>query len=227
MDILTYLKFIKFGDEKQKIFGGKKLMKKSEILNFFEFRKNYNLNYKELVIKDGKIFFNDELVEDEEKKYAEGESFINAGYNFKMSLARMLSNLYPMTFKFRGKKVKSIEGVLQGIKYSDKKLQNIVLNYSGVDAYHTRGANSADFWGKDGLLYWQGKPMKRDSVEYQLFLDELYLSAAKNPLYKKALVATGEKYLLHHIGCTNINETVLTRREYEERLNALREYIKK
>lgn len=201
-------------------------MKKSKILKFFNFRKNYNLNYKELEIKDGKIFYDGELVEDEDKKYAEGERFINAGYNFKMSLARILSNLYPMEFRFRGKKVKSIEGVLQGIKYKDKKIQNLVLNYSGVDAYHTRGANSADFWGETGVLYWQGKPMKRDSEEYQLFLDELYLSVLKNPLYRKALLATGEKYLLHHIGNTNINETVLTRREYEERLNALREYIK-
>ena len=202
-------------------------MKKSEILNFFMFRKNYNLDYREIEEKDSKFYFKGELVEDEEKKYAEGEGFINAGYNFKFSLARNLSNLYPMEFKFRGKRVKSIEGVLQGIKYKDKKTQNLVLKYSGLDAYHTRGANTADFWGKTGVLYWQGKPMKRDSEEYQLFLDELYLSVAKNPLYKRALLATGEKYLLHHIGNTNISETVLTRREYEERLNALRDYIKK
>ena len=202
-------------------------MKKSEILRFFEFRKNYNLDYKELEEKDGKIFWNGELVEDEDKKYAEGEHFINAGYNFKMSLARNLSNLYPMEFKFRGKKVKSIEGVLQGIKYKDKKTQNLIFNYSGVDAYHTRGANSADFWGETGVLFWQGKPMKRDSLEYELFLDELYLSVSKNPIYKRCLLATGDKYLLHHIGHTNINETVLTRREYEERLNALREYLRK
>lgn len=202
-------------------------MKKSEILRFFEFRKNYNLEYKELEEKDGKIFWNGELVEDEDKKYAEGEHFISAGYNFKMSLARNLSNLYPMEFKFRGKKVRSIEGVLQGIKYKDKKTQNLIFNYSGVDAYHTRGANSADFWGETGVLYWQGKPMKRDSLEYELFLDELYLSVSKNPIYKRCLLATGDKYLLHHIGHTNINETVLTRREYEERLNALREYLRK
>ena len=202
-------------------------MRKCEILRFYEFRKNYDLSYNELENLDGKIYFRGELVEDEEKKYAEGEGFINAGYGFKYSLARCLSNLYPMSFRFRGKKVKSIEGVLQGIKYKDKKLQNLVLNYSGLDAYHTRGANSADFWGDEGVLYWQGKPMKRESEEYQLFLDELYLSVAKNPLYKKCLMATGNKYLLHHIGNTNMCETVLTRREYEERLNSLRAYLKK
>lgn len=200
-------------------------MKKSYIKKYSDFRNNYNFNYQELEYKDNKIFYNEELIEDEEKKYAEGETFINIGYNFKNSLSRTLSNLYPIRFKFRGKWVNSIEGVLQGIKHKDKKLQNIVLKFSGLDAYHTRGSNTLDFWGNDGILYWQGKPMKRDSEEYQKFLDELYLSAIENPLYKKCLLSTGNKYLLHHIGGLNINETVLTRFEYEQRLNSLREYI--
>ena len=180
----------------------------------------------ELTKEGDNIYFFGELVEDSEKKYAEGEKFINAGYNFKLSCARVLSNLYPMEFKFRGKKVASIEGVLQGIKYKDKKTQNKVLRYSGIDAYHTRACNELDFWAKDMLLYWQGKAIKRDSKEYQDFLDELYISAAANPLYRRALIATGEKYLLHHIGKDQICETVLTRFEYESRLNALREFIK-
>lgn len=200
-------------------------MNKKQIKKYSDFRKNYNLNYKPLTESDGKIFFNGELVEDEEKKYAEGSNFINVGYNFKNSLSRNLSNLYPIHFKFRGKWVNSIEGVLQGIKHKDKKLQNLVLKYSGLDAYHTRGSNTLDFWGKSGILYWQGKQIKRDSEEYQIFLDELYLSAIKNPLYKKCLVSTDEKYILHHIGNENINETVLTRFEYEQRLNSLRDYI--
>ena len=131
-----------------------------------------------------------------------------------------------MRFKFRGKMVNSIEGVLQGIKYKDKKTQNLVLKYSGVDAYHTRGANSNDFWGEQGILYWQGKPMRRECEEYQSFLDELYLSAAKNPIYKRCLLATGNKYLLHHIGNEDQKQTVLTRFEYEQRLNSLREFVK-
>ena len=43
------------------------------------------------------------------KKYFDGEGFINAYSGAKVSIARVLSNLYPMEFKFRGKKVKSIE----------------------------------------------------------------------------------------------------------------------
>ena len=202
-------------------------MKRSKILEYSNFRKNYNFTYKELKTIDVSIYFDDELVEDAEKKYAEGEKFLNIGYNFKNSNSRILSNLYPLKFKFRGKMVSSIEGVLQGCKYKDKKIQNLILKYAGLDAYHTRAANTLDFWGNNGTLYWQGKPMKRYSEKYQLFLDELYLSALTNPIYRRGLLATGEKYLLHHIGGTDTSQTVLTRYEYELRLNSLRDWIKR
>lgn len=197
-----------------------------KFLEYTNFRKNYNFIMPELEEKDGCIYFQGELVEDDEKKYAIGDNFINLGYNFKHSNSKVLSNLYPMQFKFRGKWVKSIEGVLQGIKYKDKRTQNLVLNYAGVDAYHTRACNEMDFWGKSGILYWQGKEINRHSEEYQLFLDELYISASKNPLYIRALMATGDKYILHHIGRNDAHETVLTRFEYESRMNSLREYLK-
>ena len=199
---------------------------KFKVTDYTNFRKSYTFEYKELKEVDDCIYFDNELVKDTEQKYAEGERFINIGYNFKNSNSRILSNLYPMEFKFRGKKVKSIEGVLQGIKYKDKKTQNLVLKYSGLDAYHTRGCNSLDFWGDAGILYWQGKPMVRNSEEYQIFLDELYMSVLKNPLYQRALLATGNKYILHHIGNPNPNETVLTRYEYENRLATLRAFLK-
>ena len=194
---------------------------------YTNFRKTHNFKTEPITTENGCVYFRNELIEDETKKYAEGTTFINIGYNFKYSLAKCLSNLYPISFKFRGKKVASIEGVLQGIKYKDKKMQNAVLKYYGLDAYHTRGANTANFWGNSGILYWQGKPINRHSEEYQLFLDELYIAATKNPIYKSALLATEDKYLLHHIGNTNPQETVLTREEYEQRLNTLRDFITK
>lgn len=197
-----------------------------KVKEFTKFREQYNFNYEELEIKESGIYFRNQLVEDENKKYSEGEDFINVGYNFKNSLSRVLSNLYPINFKFRGKWVSSIEGVLQGIKYKDKKKQNLVLKYAGLDAYHTRASNTSDFWGNSGKLYWQGKEIDRHSNDYQLFLDELYICASRNPIYKDSLLATGNKYLLHHIGNINKNETVLTRYEYESRINALREFLK-
>jgi len=190
------------------------------------FRENYDFKFKELKVIDNVIYLENELVEDENGKVSETDNFINTGYSLKNSLSRGLSNLYPLRFKFRGKWVASIEGVLQGLKHKDKKLQNIILKYAGLDAYHTRGSNTLDFWGNTGKLYWQGKVIDRKSNDYQLFLDELYISASQNPLYKKMLLSTQDKYLLHHIGRNDINETVLTRYEYELRLNSLRAFLK-
>ncbi len=201
-------------------------MRRSKVLEYTKYRENYDFKFKELEISNDCIYVDGCLVEDAEKKYAEGDTFLNIGYKLKNSSSSVLSNLYPISFIFKGKRVNSIEGVLQSLKYDDKNLQNVILKYHGMDAYNTRGANSSDFWGEKGLLYWQGKPMKRDSQEYQVFLDELYLSVSKNPLYRKCLLATGDKYLLHHFGKDNINETVLTRFEFEQRINSLREYLK-
>lgn len=191
---------------------------------YTKFRENYKFEMKRLQIIGENIYLDNELVEDSEQKYPEGENYLDVGYNLKNSNSKVLSNLFPMQFKFKGKMVNSIEGVMQGIKYKDKKMQNLVLKYSGIDAYHTRICNEKDFWGKTGLLYWQGKPMDRHSNEYQIFIDELFFSALNNPLYKNALLAS-EKYLLHHIGRDNPNETVLTRYEYELRLNSLRDFV--
>ena len=197
------------------------------VQKYTKFRKEYEFNCEPLIKIDDKVYFRDYLVEDENKKYSleETDDVLNIGYNYKYSLSRMLSNLYPISFKFRGKKVSSIEGVLQGIKHKDKKTQNLVLKYFGLDAYHTRGANTIDFWGKTQKLYWQGKEMDRNSEEYQAFIDELYISAVKNPLYRKALLQTEDRYLLHHFGNDDPMQTVLTRAEYEERLNTLKEFV--
>lgn len=194
---------------------------------FLQFKKTFNHNYLNTNKTDKGIFIGEFMMEDnEQNKIWETEKFLNIGFNSKNSLSKILSNLYPYSFKFKGRKVASIEGVLQSLKYSNKKIQTEIQKYSGLNAYHTRGCNTNNFWGKSGYLYWQGRPMKRDSEEYQLFLDELYFSCAKNILFRTALLETGDKILLHHIGNENVNETVLTRYEYESRLTVLREYLK-
>ncbi len=200
------------------------MIKKELLDKFKKYRQEFTL--KEVKVDGDNYYFNNILVDDGTNRVWEGENFILVKYGAKNSISRVLSNLYPMSFKFRGKKVSSIESVLQGIKYKNKKTQAKVFGYSGVDAYHTRACNSFDFWGNDGVLYWQGKPIKRESEDYQNFVDELYLSVFKNPLYFRALISTGDKYLLHHIGRVDPKETVLTRYEYESRLYALQRLAK-
>ncbi len=192
---------------------------------FKNLRNSFNMHAVKQV--ENSYYFDDILIDDGNSIVWEGDNFITVKYTSRNSISRVLSNLYPMSFTFRHKKVASIESVLQGIKYKDKKTQNKVFKYAGVDAYHTRACNSFDFWGNDGKLYWQGKVINRKEEEYQDFLDELYLSVFENPLYFRALIASGNKYLLHHIGRTDNNETVLTRYEYESRLYALQKLASK
>ncbi|MBE7074265.1 MAG: hypothetical protein E7379_04175 [Clostridiales bacterium] len=206
----------------------KKRKKQEKIKKFTHFREKYAFECKKLLKNAEGIFLGDYCIEDKDgNKVFENDEIINTSYASKNSISRILSNLYPHSFKFKGKKVSSIEGVLQGIKYKDKKLQNAVLKYFGTDAYHTRACNIKDFWGENGKLYWQGKVMQRNSQDYQEFLDQLYICACESPLYKKALLSTGDKYLMHHIGNTDEKQTVLTRYEYELRMNALREFLRR
>lgn len=98
---------------------------------FKEYRQSFKI--KELTKKDNKIFFDNEVVEDENGILnTDSEKFINIKYSSKCSINRGLSNLFPYKFKFRGKKVNSIESVLQGIKYKDKKTQKCVLIILGL-----------------------------------------------------------------------------------------------
>jgi len=191
---------------------------------YTEFRRSQNFQMKPIERDGSKIYFMGQLVEDEDRKYLIGEGYIDIFSGAKNELSAVLSNLFPIEFNFRGKKVASIEGVLQGIKYKDKQTQNLILNYSGLSAHKTRAANTQKPWFITNTLYWQGKAIDRNSEEYQEFLDELYVSALTNPIYRQSLIATDENYLLHHIG--RDSETVLTRFEYEERLNTLREFAK-
>lgn len=205
----------------------KKRKNSEKIKEFKRFRANYAFEYQELNQKEDGIYLGNTCLEDAGgNKVFEGDDFINTSYGSKNSISKVLSNLYPHCFVFRGKKVASIEGVLQGIKYKDKKLQNKVLSLSGLDAYHSRACNRNEFWGNDGVLYWQGKELLRNSQQYQDFLDELYFCAAQNPIYRKAILSTGDKKLIHHIGNVDEKQTVLTRKEYEWRMMALREFLK-
>jgi len=198
---------------------------KRELKQFRKFYYNYDFSKASLVDKDGTLYFGDEVVQDADGKvHGEGEHFINVGYNSKVSLAKILSNLFPYEFTFRGRKVQSIEGVLQGIKFPNKKMQNLVLDYSRTDACHIKYASDYD-WRKTGILYWQGEPMDRFSAFYEDFLLELFVSAIQNPLYRQALLNV-DRLLIHSIGKEDNEETVLTRYEFEKMLNALVQYLK-
>jgi hypothetical protein len=197
---------------------------KKELIKFKQFRDNYNFEFLQLEEKEDGLYYKDYLVMNDEFNLNESEDFINVGYKLKGSFSKTLSNLYPYEFKFRGKKVSSIESVFQGIKFKDKKAQNLMLKYSGLDSNNIRVATDYD-WKVTGNLYWQGKEINRYSKEYDDFLDELYVSAISNPLYK-GMLRNVNKYILHSMGKKNKEDTVFTRYEFERMLNTIKAYVK-
>jgi len=154
---------------------------------------------------------------------SETDKWIDVGYKNSGDFSKTLSNLFPYTFKFRGKKLASIENFFQGIKFKDKKIQNYVFDYYGIPSVHIKVANNYD-WTKTGIIYWQGKEIKRDSIEYDILVDELYISAIQNPIYRSAL-CNCDKDIIHSIGKNDKKETTFTRYEFEFMLNCLRKFI--
>ena len=156
-------------------------------------------------------------------KVGETEKWVDVGYRNRGDYAQMLSNLFPYTFRFKGKRMRSIENFFQGIKFKDKKIQNYVFTYYGTQAVHIKAATDYN-WKESGIVYWQGKEIKRDSKEYELIVDELYISAIQNPIYRGVL-NNCNKFILHSIGENNKKDTTFTRYEFEFELNCLKDFV--
>ena len=103
-------------------------------------------------------------------------------------------------------------------------MQKLVFSYSGYNAYCLKAASDYR-WQDEGNVYFQGEPIRREGKEYADIVDELYISAAQNPLFRQALKNV-QKPLIHSIGKTDKNETLLTRFEYEAEINALATFLK-
>lgn len=198
-----------------------------ELKKFREFKKTFKFEYKIIAENKGDFFCDGELVKKkDESEVAICDKWINVGYKLHDPYSKALSNLFPYTFYFKNKKVFSIESVLQGLKYKNKKEQDFALMYFGLDSNTIKICSSYD-WTKTGILYWQGREIVRSSKEYDDFVEELYISALQNPLYRNVLKKIDKPYILHSIGVEEKSKTVLTRYEFEYMLNSLRAYLQK
>ncbi len=196
-----------------------------ELQKFKEFKENYIFKQKEIIEKDGILYCDDiALVDEEGKELGDCEKWINVGYKLKGPYAKIFSNLFPYEFDFRGKHLHSIESFFQGIKFKNIEMQNIVFNYYGLDSNYVKATSDYD-WKKTGILYWQGEPIDRYSKEYDDLVDELYISAIQNPLYRSAL-KNCTRDIIHVMGAEEKSETVFTRYEFEKQLNCLKDFLK-
>lgn len=196
-----------------------------ELKRFKKFKENYEFNQKEIEIIDGVQYCDGiALIDEEGKELGDCEKWINVGYKLKGPYAKIFSNLFPYEFDFKGKHLHCIENFFQGIKFKDKELQDFVFLYSGLDSNHIKAATDYD-WKQTRIVYWQGKEIDRYSQEYDDMVDELYISAIQNPLYRNALKIC-DRDIIHVIGETEKSQTTFTRYEFEKELNCLKDFLK-
>lgn len=134
--------------------------------------------------------------------------------------AGALSNFSPHPFIIDGVQCNSMEGFLQGLKFESKEMQEYVCSLVGYAA-KKKGRNKN--WQEKQTLYWRGKPIKRDSDEYQDLLNRAYNAMYENTKFKAALEASKGATLTHSMGKNKKSETVLTTQEFCSRLTYLRD----
>ena len=197
----------------------------NELKEFKEFKKNYKFNELEIVEESGCLYCDGVLLKDEKGYVGESDKWVNVGYSFSGMYTKLLSNLFPYEFEFKGFKLNSIECFFQGIKFKDKDLQSKLFKYSGKEALVLQ--KSSDYnWKETGIVYWQGMEIKRDSEEYDELVTELYVSAIQNEFYRNA-IKNCNLPIIHAIGETDKNNTVFTRYEFEFMLNCLHDFLNK
>ena len=140
-----------------------------------------------------------------------------------------LSNLYPHPFTFYMEdgdyaECASMESFIQSLRVSDPKLQKeICKNYSGYAAYKLR--LSLNDWRKEGIVYWNGRAIYRQSDAYTELITKAYDCLFEgNEVFRKLVLPHFKgKHLIHSIGCNTECETLLTPKEYLFQLRRLME----
>lgn len=195
-----------------------------ELEQFIVFKEKYIFKQLKIVEDEqGYLYCDNTLLKDSNEYIGESDKWINVGYKLHGNYPKLLSNLYPYEFEFKGFTLNSIESFFQGIKFKDKDIQKQVFKYSGIPAVVIKATSDYD-WKETGIIYWQGTPIKRDSKEYETLVTELYISAIQNYFYRNA-IKNCPLPIIHAIGETDINKTVFTRYEFEYMLNCLHDFL--
>ena len=90
----------------------------------------------------------------------------------RRGIAGRLSNFTKRSFIFDGVSCRSIEGVLQSLKFENDCVQKIVCGLWGVQA-KLAGELGAD-WKATQMLYWKGVSYRREGEEYRKLISCLY-----------------------------------------------------
>ena len=132
-----------------------------------------------------------------------------------------LSNLFAHKFQIDGINCISMESFIQSLRVSDEIVQKkICEEYTGYTAYKMR--LSLPDWRKEGYVYWRGKKILRESLEYHRLLTKAYDKLFENEVFRYCLNMHKDDILIHSIGCKDVKETLLTPDEYIDQIERLR-----
>jgi hypothetical protein len=142
----------------------------------------------------------------------------------EQGLGRLLSNLFPYPFEFRGIRCGSMEGFLQSLKFRNSDAQILVASLWGMDAYRT--GQFGNDWKETQTLWCNDIPYFRTSKQYQALISDAYDACLENnSVLANALWMTQNAVLDHRIGKNNTADTTLTRSEYISQMYRLRSLV--
>lgn len=134
--------------------------------------------------------------------------------------ADVLSNFYPNAFVFDGVQCASFEGFLQSLKYRSPAKQRKICALYGKTAKQAGAKKWA--WKVFGRVYWQGNRIRRDGLVFDMLISAAYDALSQNDEWRRALLATVGKELVHSIGKHDKRVTVLTEEEFISNLVRIR-----
>lgn len=138
----------------------------------------------------------------------------------RRGIAGRLSNFTKRNFVFDEIFCRSIEGVLQSMKFENINEQKIVCGLWGEQAKFA-GELKTD-WKNAQILYWRDRRYPREGEEYKTLLTRLYTEVYKqDKQFRKDIKKSTKFKLIHSMGNPNPCDTVLTENEFIELLEAL------
>ena len=125
-------------------------------------------------------------------------------------------------FSYQGIEIKTMQNLIKSLRVRDDAIQRLVCKSDLRDCNEILSEFKPLY--DERTLYWKGKPIKRNSKEYEKLLDKVYFARYMNdPTFRSALNATKGKKLIHSIGKANPEETILTEQEFIHQLEKLRD----
>lgn len=81
-------------------------------------------------------------------------------------------------------------------------------------------------WSCDDPLFWKGKEYDRFSESFRLLIDDAFFALYnENRKARSLLIKTKDEILIHRIGVSDPAKTILTGKEFIDRLVNLRSYF--